>query len=76
MLKIRLGALPVVEVKIPQPVHVSPPQAPAVGSVHWSVHSGKIVKSLIHGRQTETQLISVVTNWALPLELTFTPLYV
>jgi hypothetical protein len=61
-------------VKIPQPTQLLPLQAPGVLSVHWSVHSGKIVKSLIHGRQTLTQLTSAVTNWALPLELTFTPL--
>jgi hypothetical protein len=45
MSKIRLGALPSVVVKIPQPVQLLPPQLPGVLSVHWSVHVGKMVKS-------------------------------
>ena len=66
----RLGAVPVVEVKIPQPVGKAEQPAPVLTwKVAWSSQNGKMVKSWPpHGRQVEPNWEAKVTNWAVPLE--------
>src|SRR5215471_12442998 len=74
----RLGAVPVVEVKMPQPVGKAPQPLPALTwKVAWSVQNGKMVKSwLAQGKQVEVNWESAVTNWAVPLESKATMLVV
>ena len=66
----RLGAVPVVEVKIPQPVGKAEQPVPAdTCVVSTSAQNGKMVKSwLAQGRHTVVNWESAVTNWALPSE--------
>jgi len=66
----RLGAVPVVEVKIPQPVgKAEHPVPPKNGIVSWSAQNGKMVKSgWPRGKQTEVNWDTAVENSAVPLE--------
>src|SRR5215471_17108320 len=74
----RLGAVPVVEVKMPQPVGKAPQPLPALTwKVAWSVQNGKMVKSWpAQGKQVEVNWESAVTNCAVPLESRATMLVV
>jgi hypothetical protein len=59
MLKMRLGAVPLTDVKMPNPLLTK----------YRSSQYGKIVKLwVVHGRQVLVNAVSVVTNWALPLD--------
>src|SRR5215472_12237560 len=74
----RLGAVPVVEVKIPQPVgKAEQPLPPDSCVVPWSVQNGKMVKSWpAQGKQVEANWESPETNCAVPLESRATMLVV
>jgi len=68
MLKIRLGALPDTEVKIPH-VPLGKPEQPLCASVRWSSQYGKmLLLCMAHGRHTFVKAESTVTNCALPLD--------
>jgi len=70
-LKIRLGAVPDTEVKIPQ----APPGKaahPLCASVRWSSQYGKIrYVRVVSGRQVFVKIETGLTNWKVPLESTF-----
>jgi hypothetical protein len=82
MLKMRLGAVPDIEVKMPHPfAHVEQPVAPV--PVYHSCHSAKIVKSygqLLGGAGRQLSVLSagslLHTKSSRPLEVTFTALKV
>src|SRR2546421_5855678 len=70
MLKMRLGAVPDTEVKIPQPPVQSVP------SVRRSSQCGEMAgPCAAYGRQTLVNVESVAVNSRLPLESTFAELY-
>jgi hypothetical protein len=59
MLKMRFGAVPLIDVKMPNPLFTR----------YRSSQYGKIVKLwLVHGRHWLVKVVSVVVNCALPLD--------
>jgi hypothetical protein len=74
MLKMRLGALPDTEVKIPHPDVNA--EHPVCVLVIRSSQCGKIVGPYeAIGKQVFVKSVPVVVNWALPLDDTFTLVY-
>ena len=70
----RLGALPCAKVKIPHVPPGYPEQPLRCAVVSWSSQYGKIVYVVIvaEGRQSLAEFALALTNWALPLDDTFT----
>jgi hypothetical protein len=63
MLKMRLGAVPLTDVNMPKPLFTK----------YRSSQYGKMVKLwVVHGRHWLVKAVSVVMNWALPLDDRFT----